>query len=133
MDAGALNPKKSIPQFDLASEMSKTNVTIKSSPNQIDLSLESHKAQLELRYQEEKIEKLSQEWRENLTLRKRFAYIMAILVGLSNLATLVLIFLLGFKIHNFQLSDTVVVAVISATVAELASIFLIIIKYLFRV
>ena len=46
--------------------------------------------------------------------------------------TLGILLFAGFKIGGFELSDTVIVSAISATVAELASIFLIIVKYLFH-
>ncbi len=55
------------------------------------------------------------------------------LVGASNVVTLIILLLLGFRVFAFDLSDTVVVAAISATVAELASVFLIIVKFLFHV
>jgi hypothetical protein len=64
-------------------------------------------------------------------MRLRFAYLLVGLVAISNAVTLLLLFFLGFKVKGFYLSDTIIVAVISATVAELASLFIIILKYLF--
>ncbi len=90
-------------------------------PAKLDL-LKTQKDLLELRSRE-----------ATLRLRVQFAYIMVGLVGLSNLGTMIVLFLLGFHVSGFDLSDTVVVAAISATVAELASVFLIIVKFLFHV
>jgi len=92
-------------------------------PTPVELDLvKTQKALLELRSRE-----------VTLRLRVQFAYFMVGLVGLSNLGTLVILFLLGFQVAGFDLSDTVVVAAISATVAELASVFLIIVKFLFHI
>lgn len=64
-------------------------------------------------------------------MRLRFAYILVGLVSTSNAATLTILFFLGFKIGGFTLDNSVVIAIISATVAELASLFIIILRYLF--
>ncbi len=96
------------------------NLQVEPSPKQVDVT----------RKQRDEFELRSKE--VHLRLRVRFAYIMIGLVGMSNLVTLIILVLLGFHVSGFDLSDTVVVAAISATVAELASVFLIIVKFLFH-
>jgi len=79
----------------------------------------------------ERLKQYRKTWPTELKLRTRFAYILVVLVGLSNAVTFSIFFLLGFRLYDFHLSDTVVVAIVSATVAELASMFYIILRYLF--
>lgn len=99
---------------------SKTKTTQKSTTsNIVDFDEKVRKGKLNL--QEEDLHKM----------RLRFAYLLVVLVAISNIVTLAILFFAGFAYKGFTLSDTVIVAVISATVAELASLFIIILKYLF--
>jgi len=97
----------------------------------LDWDIDDKATDLWLQEKEERLKRLKETWPVELALRTRFAYILVILVGISNAVTLTIFFLLGFSISGFHLSDTVVVAIISATVAELASMFYIILRYLF--
>ena len=109
----------------------KDNSAVNQAGKLSDWDIAEKKASLKLQEQEERLRQLRETWPSELALRKRFATILVILVGISNAVTLTIFFLLGFKVGGFHLSDTVVVAIISATVAELASMFYIILRYLF--
>ncbi len=93
--------------------------------------LDEEARELIFKEKKEELEKLKKTWPLELKLRRHFAYILVILVGVSTVASLTILFFLGFKVCGFHLSDTVVIAIISATVAELASLFYIILRYLF--
>jgi len=93
--------------------------------------LDEEARELIFKEKKEELEKLKKTWPLELKLRRHFAYILVILVGVSTVASLTILFFLGFKVWGFHLSDAVVIAIISATVAELASLFYIILRYLF--
>ena len=66
---------------------------------------------------------------QNVKLRKTMTWFLLVTYGAANLTAIVLLFFNGFGLTT--LSDTVLVAVLTATVAELAGIVIVVAQYLF--
>lgn len=118
--------------IDLNSTADRDDLDFDERGNYIDLKVRQRQQQIQLDTLEDLQQQRKEEFEVNIKLRRQFAYVMVVLVGISNLITLAILLLDGFGLLGFDLSDAVILAAIGATVAELASIFLIIVKYLFQ-
>ena len=67
--------------------------------------------------------------RIDLTMRRLITYILPLIFTISVVSTIVTIFLVGFKV--MALSDTVIVALIGETIADIAAILYLIITRIY--
>lgn len=105
--------------IDIIKELSKKDTNLSDVQN--DSSLEN----------EEKRERI-RGLRQNIDERKHYAnHLFWFLVGHMGLVFLIL-FLNGFVLFGFLLSDTVIVALITTTTANVLTMFYFVVKYLFN-
>ncbi len=66
--------------------------------------LDEEARELIFKEKKEELEKLKKTWPLELKLRRHFTYILVILVGVSTVASLTILFFLGFKVYtNIQI------------------------------
>lgn len=63
--------------------------------------------------------------------RKKYAYRTFIFLSVFTILVLTIVFLAGFKV-NFELSDPVLIALITSSLASIVGIFILVMRYLFR-
>jgi len=70
-------------------------------------------------------------YRQDTKERKKYARNIFILTCLWVIGVYVLLLLQGFRYHDFRLSDSIVLAAIGSTTANIVGVFLIVTRYFF--
>lgn len=84
-----------------------------------------------LKIQNEKLQLDNQDLRQNIELRKLYALLLFILLSVWLSAILTIIFLSGFKLRGFALSQLVLVTLITTTTGMVVGFFIGVTNYLF--
>jgi uncharacterized membrane protein len=96
-----------------------------------DLSLINAPAEIRATPDAKSKEEWSENRKQNIGLRRFFARTIFGLVVLWLVLVYVMLFFQGFSFHGFHLSDSVLIAAIGSTTANVIALLVIVLKYLF--